>query len=81
IEARLPDGSRVQLIQPPASRTGLCISIRRFLKEPRSIRDLVTQGSLTEESLSLQQAAVGLQKNFIISGGTGTGKTTMLNAL
>ncbi|TBA08035.1 CpaF family protein [Rhizobium ruizarguesonis] len=81
IEARLPDGSRVQMIQPPAARTGLCISIRRFLKEHRSIRDLVTQGSLTEESLSLLQAAVGLQKNVIISGGTGTGKTTMLNAL
>ncbi|WP_370689399.1 CpaF family protein [Neorhizobium galegae] len=81
IEARLPDGSRVQMIQPPAARTGLCISIRRFLKEHRSIRDLVTQGSLTEESLTLMQAAVGLQKNVIISGGTGTGKTTMLNAL
>ncbi|MBX4906567.1 CpaF family protein [Rhizobium bangladeshense] len=81
VEARLPDGSRVQMIQPPAARTGLCISIRRFLREHRSIRDLVTQGSLTEESLSLLQAAVGLQKNVIISGGTGTGKTTMLNAL
>ncbi|MGO7565316.1 hypothetical protein ACC754_40230, partial [Rhizobium johnstonii] len=67
IEARLPDVSRVQMIQPPASRTGLFISIRRFLKEHRSIRDLVTQGSLTDQSLTLLQAAVGLQKNVIIS--------------
>lgn len=81
IEARLPDGSRVQMIQPPASRSGLCISIRRFLREHRSIGDLVGQGSLTDASLSLLQAAVRLQKNVIISGGTGTGKTTMLNAL
>ncbi len=81
VEARLPDGSRVQMIQPPAARTGLCISIRRFLREHRSINDLVTQGSLTPASLSLLHAAVGLQKNVIISGGTGTGKTTMLNAL
>lgn len=81
VEARLPDGSRVQMIQPPASRSGLCISIRRFLREHRSVNDLVSQGSLTREALSLLQAAVSLQKNVIISGGTGTGKTTMLNAL
>lgn len=81
VEARLPDGSRVQMIQPPAARSGLCISIRRFLREHRSVDDLVSQGSLTGEALSLLGAAVGLQKNVIISGGTGTGKTTMLNAL
>lgn len=81
IEARLPDGSRVHIVQPPAARTGLCISIRRFLRQHRSIDDLVGQGSLTPETLSLLKTAVKLHKNIIISGGTGTGKTTMLNAL
>nr|WP_181699725.1 ATPase, T2SS/T4P/T4SS family [Chthonobacter albigriseus] len=81
IEARLPDGSRVHIVQPPAARSGLCISIRRFLREHRSIDDLVKQGSLTPETLSLMKTAVKLHKNVIISGGTGTGKTTMLNAL
>lgn len=81
VEARLPDGSRVQMIQPPAARSGLCISIRRFMRDHRGLGDLVRQGSLNEQALSLLRAAVGLQKNIIISGGTGTGKTTMLNAL
>lgn len=81
IEARLPDGSRVHIVQPPAARTSLCISIRRFLRQHRSIDDLVGQGSLTPETLSLLKTAVKLHKNIIISGGTGTGKTTMLNAL
>ncbi len=81
IEARLPDGSRVHIVQPPAARSGLCISIRRFLREHRSIDDLVRQGSLTEPTLALLKASVKLHKNVIISGGTGTGKTTMLNAL
>jgi pilus assembly protein CpaF len=81
MDARLPDGSRVHVIVPPSSRGGTCISIRRFKKSTFSLDSLVEFGSLTAEAAEFLRIAVILHKNTVISGGTGTGKTSMLNAL
>jgi pilus assembly protein CpaF len=81
MDARLPDGSRVHVIVPPSSRNGPCISIRRFQKSTFSLTKLVERGSLTAEAAEFLRIAVLLHRNIIISGGTGTGKTSMLNAL
>ena len=81
MDARLPDGSRVHVIIPPASRGGAHLSIRRFKKSTFSLQSLVEWGSLTEASAEFMSLIVQLHKNTVISGGTGTGKTSMLNAL
>jgi pilus assembly protein CpaF len=81
MDARLPDGSRVHVIIPPCSRQGVCFSIRRFQKSSFDLDSLVERGSLTAEAAEFLRLAVLLHKNTIISGGTGTGKTSMLNAL
>lgn len=81
VDARLPDGSRVHLIRPPASRQGICMSIRRFQKSSFVLDKLVAGGSLSEEAAEYLQLCVKLHKNMVIAGGTGTGKTSMLNAL
>lgn len=81
MDARLPDGSRVHIIVPPASRTGVCISIRKFQKSTFSLGKLVERGSLSDEAAEFLRICVLLHRNIIISGGTGTGKTSMLNAL
>jgi pilus assembly protein CpaF len=81
MDARLPDGSRVHVIIPPCSRQGVCFSIRRFQKSSFDLDSLVERGSLTAEAAEFLRLAVILHKNTIISGGTGTGKTSMLNAL
>ena len=81
VDARLPDGSRVHIIIPPSSRIGTCISIRKFKKSSFSLESLVQWGSLTSEVSEFLQLCVLLHKNTIISGGTGTGKTSTLNAL
>lgn len=81
MDARLPDGSRVHIIAPPASRQGICFSIRKFKKSSFDLQTLVQWGSLTEEAAEFLKLAVLLHKNTVISGGTGTGKTSMLNAL
>lgn len=80
-DARLPDGSRVHIIVAPSSRVGTCISIRRFKKSSFSLEKLVEWGSLTPESAEFLRLCVMLHKNIVIAGGTGTGKTSMLNAL
>ena len=81
MDARLPDGSRVHVIIPPCSRGGAHISIRRFKKSTFNLQSLIDWGSLTEMSAEFLGLCVVLHKNTIISGGTGTGKTSMLNAL
>jgi pilus assembly protein CpaF len=81
MDARLPDGSRVHVIIPPSSRGGAHLSIRRFQKSTFSLEKLVERGSLSAEAAEFLEFIVILHKNTVISGGTGTGKTSMLNAL
>lgn len=81
MDARLPDGSRVHVIIPPASRRGVCISIRKFQKSTFDLPSLVERGSLSPEAAEFLELCVLLHKNTVIAGGTGTGKTSMLNAL
>jgi pilus assembly protein CpaF len=81
VDARLPDGSRVNAIIPPLSLIGPCLTIRKFRKDPLKIDDLIRYGSLTAEFAQLIRACVIAKLNIIVSGGTGSGKTTMLNTL
>jgi pilus assembly protein CpaF len=81
VDARLRDGSRVNAIIPPLAIDGPSLSIRRFGKKRYSIADLVTKESISPEMVSLLQAAVKARLNMLVCGGTGSGKTTMLNCL
>jgi len=81
VDARLPDGSRVNAIIPPIALDGPAISIRRFGKEYLKMSDLLSLGSLSPQAAEVLQGAVKSRINIIISGGTGSGKTTMLNVL
>ena len=81
VDARLPDGSRLNAIIPPLSLTGPVITIRKFSKRMESVEDLMRMGSLTKNMAEFLQACVEAKLNIIISGGTGTGKTTLLNIL
>ncbi len=81
LDARLPDGSRVTAIIPPCSVNGTSLAIRKFQSKLYGPQDLVRIGTLTPELLVQLQTAVELRKNIVISGGAGTGKTTLLNAL
>lgn len=81
VDARLPDGSRVNIIIPPLSLVGPCISIRKFSKQAFSGEDLVRMGTLTQDILDVLKACVAARLNIVISGGTSSGKTTFLNVL
>ncbi len=81
VDARLPDGSRVNVIIPPVSPKAPTMTIRKFRKDKMTIEDLIATGSVTRELAEFFRACVQVRLNIIISGGTGTGKTTMLNAL
>ena len=81
VDARLPDGSRVNAVIPPISLTGPVLTIRMFSKDPISIEQLIEFNSITSESLQFLKACVEANLNIIISGGTGSGKTTLLNIL
>lgn len=81
VDARLKDGSRFNAIVPPIAVDGALVSIRKFKKEKLSIDQLVAFGAFTEEMAAYLQAAVATRLNIIVSGGTGSGKTTTLNAL
>jgi pilus assembly protein CpaF len=81
VDARLPDGSRVNAIIPPLAVDGPLLSIRRFSKDALQAADLIRNRSLTEAMVTLLQASVKARLNIIISGGTGAGKTTFLNLL
>jgi pilus assembly protein CpaF len=81
MDARLPDGSRVHVIVPPSSRSGCCISIRKFKKSTFNLGSLVASGSMSDEAREFLSLCVLLHKNMVIAGGTGSGKTSLLNAL
>ena len=81
VDARLPDGSRVNAIIPPLALDGPVLSIRRFAKDPFRMADLIEFGTLTPTLAELLRATVQARLNILVSGGTGAGKTTMLNVL
>ena len=81
VDARLSDGSRVNAIVPPLSLIGPCVTIRKFTKNPLSIDNLVGFGTLSEEMAEFLEACVKARLNIMVSGGTGSGKTTTLNVL
>lgn len=80
-DSRLPDGSRVHVVLPPSSRKGIVVSIRKFSRQKLTLDRLVEFGSLTEETREFLQLAVVLAKNILVSGGTSSGKTSLLNAV
>lgn len=81
VDARLPDGSRVNAIIPPLSLVGPTITIRKFSRKPLQAEDLVRFGSVSPEIIRFLAICVAVRKNILISGGTGSGKTTLLNVL
>ena len=81
VDARLPDGSRVNAIIPPLAIDGPCLTIRKFAADPYGTEDLLTFGTLSPEAVTLLQASVAGRINLLVSGGTGAGKTTTLNVL
>jgi pilus assembly protein CpaF len=81
VDARLPDGSRVNAIIPPLALNGPTITIRKFSKDPFQIEDLVNFGTLTQDMATFLDACVKARLNMFVSGGTGSGKTTTLNVL
>jgi len=81
VDARLPDGSRVNAIIPPLAIRGPALTIRKFSQEPFTLKRLVESGSLDREAARYLHACILERRSLVISGGTGSGKTTMLNAL
>lgn len=81
VDARLPDGSRLHAVIPPASVDGPVVAIRRFTQAVATLDDLVRSGGATPEQAATLIEAVGARQTIIVSGGTGTGKTTLLNLL
>ncbi len=81
VDARLPDGSRVNAIIPPLALNGPTLTIRKFSKTPLTVDDLIRFGSITAEAVEFLKACVIARLNIIVSGGTGSGKTTFLNIL
>ena len=81
VDARLPDGSRVNAVVPPISIDGAALTIRKFAAEPFTAADLIDFGTLTEDAVEFLSACIEARLNILISGGTGSGKTTTLNVL
>ncbi|MFN8527261.1 MAG: CpaF family protein [Anaerolineae bacterium] len=81
VDARLPDGSRVNAVIRPISLVGPTITIRKFFKKPLSVEDLIAYGSISREMVEFLRACIIARLNLIVSGGTGSGKTTLLNIL
>lgn len=81
LDARLPDGSRIAVVIPPMSRRGITVAIRKFSEEKLGLKDLINFGSLSPEGARFLDCCMYLGKNTLVSGGTGSGKTTMLNVL
>jgi pilus assembly protein CpaF len=81
VDARLPDGSRVNAIVPPLAVDGAALTIRKFAVDPFQVDDLITMGAFTAEVAELLRAVVAEGLNIVVTGGTGTGKTTLLNVI
>src|SRR5215211_6949012 len=81
VDARLPDGSRVNAVIPPISLVGPVLTIRKFSRNPITVEQLIQFGSITQEATQFLKACVESRLNIVISGGTGSGKTTFLNVL
>jgi len=81
VDARLPDGSRVNVIIPPLSLIGPVLTIRKFFRNPLTVDDLIRLGTITPEAMEFLKACVIARLNIVVSGGTGSGKTTTLNVL
>src|SRR3954468_11091197 len=81
LDARLPDGSRINAVLPPLSLSGWLLTIRKFAKERFSLEDMIRLGTLTRDSVDLLSVCLRGGLNVLISGGTGSGKTTLLNAM
>jgi pilus assembly protein CpaF len=81
LDARLPDGSRVHVVLPPAARNGTTVAIRKFFKVTLTLKDLINYGSVSIDGARFIDVCVFLAKNIIVSGGTGSGKTTLLSCV
>jgi pilus assembly protein CpaF len=81
VDARLPDGSRVNAVIPPLSLTGPLVTIRKFSRKRLTLDDMIKMGTLSQETVEFLQRCIRAELNMLISGGTGSGKTTLLNAL
>src|SRR5262249_27093652 len=81
LDARLPDGSRVHAVIPPSAPRGTYLTIRKFSREVMQLDELIRLGSISEAAREFLEICVRLHKNIIVAGGTGTGKTSLLNAL
>ena len=81
VDARLPDGSRINAVIPPLALDGPTLSIRRFGRNPMQVDDLIESGSIHSDVVEFLAAAIDARVSFLISGGTGAGKTTLLNSL
>ncbi len=81
VDARLPDGSRINAVIPPLALDGPTLSIRRFGRNPLQVDDLIESGSIHSDVVEFLAAAIDARVSFLISGGTGAGKTTLLNSL
>jgi len=81
VDARLPDGSRVNAVIPPLSLSGPLVTIRKFGRKRLNLDDMIKMGSLSQETVEFLQRCIKAQLNMLVSGGTGSGKTTLLNAL
>ena len=81
VDARLEDGSRVNIIIPPLALAGACVTIRKFSKTPLTVENLISFGTLSEDMAVFLRACVKAKLNILVSGGTGSGKTTTLNVI
>jgi pilus assembly protein CpaF len=81
LDARLPNGSRIHVVLPPMAKNGTTVAIRKFSKDNLTLKDLIKFGSLSSDAARFLDICIHLGKNIIVSGGTGSGKTTMLNVL